>query len=667
MSPIFYLDYENGADVNDGSDWANAWKTITSGATAARIAPGDVIRIAKSPAPVAVAGGDHTAAWTDASKTVTLNAAETLEIDDCEDAWTAAVGGDATCSANADEKEGTYSSKILMDAAPQASTLQAYFATGTLNLSGYQKITFWIKNSAAIADNDTWIITLCSDNAGATPVDTFVIPAIASVNMYLPLTIARTGGGNLGAAIESIAISTGGTAPANNSYVYLDNFTACTTAGLNLQSLISKNSLEQGGTEHWYGIQSIVGAVVLLDNDTNTAANAGRGYSGTTETVATYKRETIKTALGTSTSTKVQEVMDTGTYGSNIEFQGGYNTGDSNQDGETFFDGLNGLGWGLYAENKDYITLNYLNFYRYDDGVSWVAIENWTVTNISSGNNSNNGIFLSNCHNSTFITIRGMCNNGDEGLYLSGSYNNTFHLISHLDNNEDDGLYLNGAHWNTFHAISSCKNNVGYGVYFTASYNNTIGSLVTANNTTAGVYNNIGINYLRNVLIAEGSEVPEASFFDFTNARVYSWQHDQTADNHWMFTDSGSIHSQATTRHTASGVAWQFTPLANRHGGYPLDEVIGEFAVNAGAQVTVTCWCKKDHATNIAAALVCRGGQLAGVAADVTDTKADDTDWEELSIVFTPTEAGVIKVELWAWYVTGNSDVYLDDVTRTQA
>jgi hypothetical protein len=50
----FYLDYENGNDSNDGSNWANAWKTITSGATAARIAPADVIRIAKSPAPTSI-------------------------------------------------------------------------------------------------------------------------------------------------------------------------------------------------------------------------------------------------------------------------------------------------------------------------------------------------------------------------------------------------------------------------------------------------------------------------------------------------------------------------------------------------------------------------------------------------------------------------------------
>ena len=40
---IYYIDPENGSDAGTGVDWANAWKTITDGATAARTAPGDKI------------------------------------------------------------------------------------------------------------------------------------------------------------------------------------------------------------------------------------------------------------------------------------------------------------------------------------------------------------------------------------------------------------------------------------------------------------------------------------------------------------------------------------------------------------------------------------------------------------------------------------------------
>lgn len=44
----FHLDLVSGNDANDGSDWANAWLTFASGPTAARIAPGDTIKVSKT-------------------------------------------------------------------------------------------------------------------------------------------------------------------------------------------------------------------------------------------------------------------------------------------------------------------------------------------------------------------------------------------------------------------------------------------------------------------------------------------------------------------------------------------------------------------------------------------------------------------------------------------
>lgn len=49
-----YLDFLNGNDANNGSSFANRFKTFTSGATAARTAPGDTIRVMKSEDPVRI-------------------------------------------------------------------------------------------------------------------------------------------------------------------------------------------------------------------------------------------------------------------------------------------------------------------------------------------------------------------------------------------------------------------------------------------------------------------------------------------------------------------------------------------------------------------------------------------------------------------------------------
>ena len=43
----FYLDLVNGDDAKDGTTWAKAWKTFNNGPRVDRIAPGDLIKVAK--------------------------------------------------------------------------------------------------------------------------------------------------------------------------------------------------------------------------------------------------------------------------------------------------------------------------------------------------------------------------------------------------------------------------------------------------------------------------------------------------------------------------------------------------------------------------------------------------------------------------------------------
>lgn len=53
----YYVNPVSGNDANDGLTFANAWKTITDGATAVRIAPGDFIRVMKTPDPTLIGPG----------------------------------------------------------------------------------------------------------------------------------------------------------------------------------------------------------------------------------------------------------------------------------------------------------------------------------------------------------------------------------------------------------------------------------------------------------------------------------------------------------------------------------------------------------------------------------------------------------------------------------
>lgn len=58
--PTYYIDQDGGNDASAGTSFATRWKTITLGATAARIAPGDEIRIMASPDPTSIGS----ATWT---------------------------------------------------------------------------------------------------------------------------------------------------------------------------------------------------------------------------------------------------------------------------------------------------------------------------------------------------------------------------------------------------------------------------------------------------------------------------------------------------------------------------------------------------------------------------------------------------------------------------
>ena len=685
---IFYLDYVNGSDANDGSTWALAWKTITSGATAARIAPGDTIRIAKSEAPTSLG---INATWTNLSKTVTLASALNANIELCETAWTASTN--VTCTADTTYfKQGTYSAKMAI-AAGFTTGKAAYKTISSTDFSAYQKISFWIFNSAAISTAGYLQVKLCSDTAGVTAVDTFDIPAIPSTNRWIPLTIARTGGGNLGSAIQSVALYVVTDFGAVN--IYLDNIIACTTSGLNLQSLISKNSSEQGGTEAWYGIQSINGTTVLLDNETNTNASAGKGYYGTTETVTTYKRETIKTALAASSSTNVQAIQDSGTLASYIRFEGGYDTSTSNQTGETFFDGLNGQGYGISFNAKSYCSVNYIDFTRYYYGLDVDSYNE--IINLNNANNNYIGVVFSSAYTGKVTTLYHINNNGNDGVYLTSTYKwviatiknannnlrfgievtssnaNEFRLISCASNNTYSGLQIgSNAHNNIFYEITLLDRAGSYSLSLYTSTNNIIHKLHTSNGASGAIDNSAGfggsgINFLRNALLDEATELASGRMGDI----LFSHDHDQTTDNHWIFFSAGAtntINAQTATRHTASGVAWRFTCGNNGYDSpTPLRLVIARVACSANNQVTVKVWMKKDHATNVAGRLMCRGGQIAGVTSDVSTTKADDTNWEELTINFTPTEAGVVEIEAQAWYVAASSYVYVDDMTISQA
>ena len=203
----------------------------------------------------------------------------------------------------------------------------------------------------------------------------------------------------------------------------------------------------------------------------------------------------------------------------------------------------------------------------------------------------------------------------------------------------------------------------GYG-----ASDNLVSALVTSNGTTGGILSdNCGNNYLFNCSITESTEVSFQS--SYSNDGVFSTKHDQTLNNDIIFLAGAKISKQSSTTQPGSGYAWKTEiKSANRNSNYKAVLSLAKIAVVANKLVTVKAYMKKDHATNIACELICLGGQIAGVDSDVYTEKANDTNWEELTITFTPSEAGVVEILQRTWFVaTGYSSSYVDTMTITQA
>jgi len=655
----WYIDPANGNNANSGVSWALAWVAI-NGATAAKgVVAGDTIKIAKSPAPYSIGN----ATWNQYSKTVTLALGQTLNVELCETGW--AVDNGSTVAHDpvaTDAKEGSYCVKITAPASPAVSTLYAHKTISSTDFSSKQKLSFWIKNEAAILANH-WNLCLCSNNAGTTVVDTIAIPAIPSTGQWVCLTIARNGGGNLGAAIQSVALYSGSVAPTASKYVRLDCIIACTTSGLNLQSLISKNSAEQGGTEPWYGIQSINGTTILLDNDVNCKANAGRGYDGATETVATYARETFKTSLASATSTVIQQTSVAGTAGNLVAFEGGYDTSTGLQTGETFFDGSNGFGYGIYVANY-FNSLNHIHTYRYYYGF-YNMYPGGAINNTASCNNTYCGVHDANPTSNSNLTFWALNNNGSYGYNFPNSCNRGRLTIYNASNNLSYGIYVDRC-IELNNPVLKTLNNGTAGIYSTYSTNFFIGTYTSANNGSYSISCNKKVMiYIDNANIGESTVCNFGNAW-FVNAQVAINKWGGSATDKRIYCDDGRIYNENSIRHTASGFAWKLSPTSSiRNSFYPLYLKVAEIAVAANAQVTVSAWLRRSN-TGLTASLVCRGGQIAGVASDVITsmTAAADT-WEQISINFTPTEAGVVEIEVQCYGGTTYS-AYVDDLSVSQ-
>jgi hypothetical protein len=470
------------------------------------------------------------------------------------------------------------------------------------------------------------------------------------------------------------------TADPGTATIYLDNITACNS--FSLVDLISKNSSASGGSEGWFPIQSIVGTTVLIDNDLSCLPTAGRGYYGTTATVATYRRTAFR--ISATASWVIQEGGSSTSV--MMSYQGGYNTVSDTQDGETFMDGA-GLGPIITLSTGSYHRLNRISFCRgtgainSNTGTGFNEIschnvcamyaffstngprsyETYTITNYI--NNATGFTLLSTTYDCEF-TFTNLNNNNSYGITCPGGGNRI--TFTNTCNNVNSGLYLSGNGDNTIIGSNS-KYNTTYGIQIASGsvLPNRIFNITTSNNTTAGLYYaGLAGDYCKNLTLGEATPVSTSMSYFYVQPLIIE-QYGGTVGNNRRYYYQANLFSQTATRHTASGIAWAAYILNGATRGYPfsaLEVPVFRRFVDSGSAITVTCWVRRGE-SSYGVELICRGRQLAGVDSDVTDDISVGIDtWEQLSVTFTPSEVGVIEVSVLVWGGSASYAVFIDDV-----
>lgn len=362
---IYYMDPVNGSDSNDGLSWGTAKKTLygNNGAStginsilSSRTTQNDEVRIAKSPDPVNI--GSVT--WSDNSPTITFSGCSNLTIDNCESGWTAGLVTPTYVTTHL--RQGTYG---MQTALTSINGKVAYKSFAAVNYSAYARLTFWINFSTAVnyTAGCPLSLDLCSDSAGNNVVVKFKLPSYYyPANYWVPITVLPDVGYSMSAAtaIQSIRISTNGTAITNT--IRFDNIQVAKAAtdatSLVLTDLIAKDS----SNKNWFNPQYIDGTTIGIiprgSGRVNTPSETRRYYRSLngTETVTSYKREGFNTAIdspATSSSTTIGAISATAiaNWPNKKLYTGGWNTATDTVDGETWFDGVTGFGYGISQTN----------------------------------------------------------------------------------------------------------------------------------------------------------------------------------------------------------------------------------------------------------------------------------------------------------------------------
>lgn len=600
----------------------------------------------------------------------------TKTVDLCDTAWTAAAN--VTTTASTTRKQGTNSCQIAV-AAGFTTGQAAYKTISSTDFSGFTGLSFWLRqNSGTVATTGDLQIKLCSDTLGATPVDTFDVPALGAVNRWYPVNIDL--GAALGAAIQSISFHV--LVDRGAQTFLIDNVQATISGNDHIgnETLIGHaNSLGCGGTDAtaMWCIASIVDGQIIIDQGGDTTP---------TTTIAGYCGESVVDTCYTLSPTPLFFLSGVESLNSSFgSLSGGWDkTNMASQSGYSWLD-RNG-----YSIVSTVLVENLVIVRPFTTAISpsvnatltrvsvinlagigiqtLAAFLSWTDGIVAQGSSSAVGItFFSTGGQFVVDDIKLLSlNNAITGStlgFLTGKTvtiaNITSTIITAAADIEDITI-RNGITCIATNRVK-LRNATIFGM--TTLFSGVDGEILTGTISTCSIIMSTTVPrslVLCNVVTS--AVLTPTSLSNGTDGGIKWIRKEDTDDSHRIDTDSLLCLSQTSVRHTASGIAWSMAVTGTtRQAAYPGKLPLGTYAVPAGSSA-IKVWLRRTN-TGLTLGLVCRRYQLPGMTVDASAfmTAAADT-WEEVTINISPTSAGVIELEVWAYGGTTYTG-YVDDLT----
>lgn len=635
---IYYVDLYNGNDSNDGLSWATAWKTITTGATTARIAPGDEIRISKTPDPVYLCDVSLDS-LTKSYFSIPPGLVKTILFGDST-SFVASSG--VTASYNTMYKTG--GTAAFSFTIPSAVTGKIAYKTlsAELDLSDYQELAVALGSSyATSASAGLFAIALCSDTLGETVVDLITINDYSNRSSYLNnFCFKKDGGGNLGSNINSVALYKVGTYGFTVT-LYLDAINACKSGGLNPtcgfsfhQDVISER-------------QPIMAVAYIKDDVVFALASVSASYNTASISIGVgtfplYVLELFKQTQVSSSTTGFNSVMDSGRAALPIKYKAGINVLTDFQDGLTLFRGGNGYGNGLVFSSITNIEISNFGFFSMNAGI--VGINGSCNIRIENIYGAGNTSYVVDVTGGSLVFIQNAINGGSVVgvLNLTGcSMIWAYSLRS--DSTLNRHVALSGSSRCNIQLISKKPVNSYFFMIDVTCDEITLfdldlgGTIYKSNNLNLGVH--------ANVRISNSAYEGGASWTAFGNnsTNILEWQSEIYPEGM-----SGSWKLQ-------TGGANYYTPTCIK---------IAEFAVEAGKLVTMTAMLR-----GLATKIFIPKREYIGIPEDVKSQQINSyTEFIQHTVTFTPSVSTVLE----AYILTENSGpvygvVYVGNISIAQA